>query len=280
MNQMTLVTPPAGITIEDYSAIEEAVMETARGRWFLLEYARRQRAAETQRLADAVDRLEDLISAAARAQTSPEPTAAPSPTPAASRLAASDEATAATVAERLSDLVWSMRERGFDEQICVELEKEIALVRTLGASTSSAQVGAPASSRQPPGTASLRPADVEETESPAPVAPTPASGWPAGQRLAVPEALPALRDHEPAEATTGTAGLRPADEPQARTPDVDETNSPEPVATTPAFGGHAGQRPALPEERFAAIALTREQKIAALSRISVMPMQQKLALFC
>ena len=40
--------------------IEQAVMETARGRWFLLEYARRQRAAETQRLADLVDRLEAM----------------------------------------------------------------------------------------------------------------------------------------------------------------------------------------------------------------------------
>lgn len=35
---------------KDYAAIEEAVMSTARGRWFLAEYARRIRAAETDRV--------------------------------------------------------------------------------------------------------------------------------------------------------------------------------------------------------------------------------------
>ena len=39
-------TPPEGIAAQDYEAIEDAVMETARGRWFLKEYARRMRAAE------------------------------------------------------------------------------------------------------------------------------------------------------------------------------------------------------------------------------------------
>jgi hypothetical protein len=44
---MTLTTPPAGLVPEDYERIEAAVMETARGRWFLMEFARRQHAAET-----------------------------------------------------------------------------------------------------------------------------------------------------------------------------------------------------------------------------------------
>ncbi|MFY9629445.1 MAG: hypothetical protein WAK03_15005 [Methylocystis sp.] len=55
---MTLTTPPEGIVPEDYERIEAAVMETARGRWFLLEFARRQRAAETQQLLEAIARLE------------------------------------------------------------------------------------------------------------------------------------------------------------------------------------------------------------------------------
>ena len=38
---MTLTTLPTGIVPEDYERIEAAVMETARGRWFLLEFARR-----------------------------------------------------------------------------------------------------------------------------------------------------------------------------------------------------------------------------------------------
>lgn len=43
---------------EDYDAIEGAVMETARGRWFLAEYARRHRVADTEMLLNAISRLE------------------------------------------------------------------------------------------------------------------------------------------------------------------------------------------------------------------------------
>ncbi|MEP0522354.1 MAG: hypothetical protein ABJO09_10015 [Hyphomicrobiales bacterium] len=43
---------------EDYNAIEGAVMETARGRWFLAEYARRHRAADTEMLMGAIAKLE------------------------------------------------------------------------------------------------------------------------------------------------------------------------------------------------------------------------------
>src|SRR4051812_39175920 len=41
----------------DFDTIEAAVMETARGRWFLKEYARRNRNADTQLVLEAVDRL-------------------------------------------------------------------------------------------------------------------------------------------------------------------------------------------------------------------------------
>ena len=41
----------------DYRAIEEAVLSTARGRWFLAEYARRIRANETDRILHAIENL-------------------------------------------------------------------------------------------------------------------------------------------------------------------------------------------------------------------------------
>jgi chemotaxis regulatin CheY-phosphate phosphatase CheZ len=41
----------------EYEAIEEAIMQNPRGRWFLNEYARRNRAADTDRLVDAIERL-------------------------------------------------------------------------------------------------------------------------------------------------------------------------------------------------------------------------------
>jgi hypothetical protein len=44
---------------EDYEAISEAFMETSRGRWFLGEYARRNRNADTRMVLDAVARIEE-----------------------------------------------------------------------------------------------------------------------------------------------------------------------------------------------------------------------------
>src|ERR1044072_1729611 len=52
---------PANLSEADYEAIEGAVMETARGRWFLAEYARRNRHADTTMLLKALDRIEGAM---------------------------------------------------------------------------------------------------------------------------------------------------------------------------------------------------------------------------
>jgi hypothetical protein len=48
----------------DYEAIREAFMETARGRWFLGEYAKRNRHADTRLVLNAVARIERMLEAA------------------------------------------------------------------------------------------------------------------------------------------------------------------------------------------------------------------------
>src|SRR5216683_6625928 len=48
---------------EDYAAISEAFMETSRGRWFLGEYAKRNRNADTRMVLDAVARIEQTLAA-------------------------------------------------------------------------------------------------------------------------------------------------------------------------------------------------------------------------
>jgi hypothetical protein len=53
---------PGELGPEDFDAIREAVMETARGRWFLDQYAARLRAAETQGLVAGMKRLETALS--------------------------------------------------------------------------------------------------------------------------------------------------------------------------------------------------------------------------
>lgn len=56
-------TEPSTPLLEtDYEAIAAAVMETGRGRWFLQEYARRNRNADTQSVLTAINKLEKQIS--------------------------------------------------------------------------------------------------------------------------------------------------------------------------------------------------------------------------
>jgi len=52
------LTPPSE---EDYDAICAAVMETVRGRWFLSEYSRRNRHADTELVLSALDRIETTL---------------------------------------------------------------------------------------------------------------------------------------------------------------------------------------------------------------------------
>ena len=48
---------------QDYDAIREAFMETARGRWFLGEFAKRNRNADTRMVLDAVAKIEETLAA-------------------------------------------------------------------------------------------------------------------------------------------------------------------------------------------------------------------------
>jgi hypothetical protein len=69
---MQPLPPEPLLSDEDYGAIESAVMETARGRWFLAEYARRNRNADTEAVLSAVRRLERLVQSAGSFDTRAE----------------------------------------------------------------------------------------------------------------------------------------------------------------------------------------------------------------
>lgn len=58
---MTENKVPTPLAEEDYDAIEAAVMETQRGRWFLAEFARRNRNSDTVILLDAIKKLERAV---------------------------------------------------------------------------------------------------------------------------------------------------------------------------------------------------------------------------
>lgn len=65
MSEVRSLSP---LSESDYGAIEAAVMETARGRWFLAEFAKRNRTADTEILLGAMSRLENAVGGERAAQ--------------------------------------------------------------------------------------------------------------------------------------------------------------------------------------------------------------------
>ncbi|MBY0382855.1 MAG: hypothetical protein K2W78_13160 [Xanthobacteraceae bacterium] len=128
----------AAPTDDDYEAIRDAFMETARGRWFLGEYAKRNRNADTAMVLDAVARIEQSMAATKAEQAAtPEP---PSPAPALTALRNARSTIAAILIEPLfedslsrwhrssriiQEIAWALRETGSDPRICDILESQV-----------------------------------------------------------------------------------------------------------------------------------------------------------
>jgi hypothetical protein len=126
---------------EDYEAISEAFMETSRGRWFLGEYAKRNRNADTHMVLDAVARIEHSLAA----QKQPAPDSGLADALAAIR-GALDEARARAAAaldglaldENLApvrkgarvirEISWRWREIGADGRICDLLDSQVSAI--------------------------------------------------------------------------------------------------------------------------------------------------------
>jgi hypothetical protein len=142
---LSTISPPHAEE-SDYDAICATVMESARGRWFLEEYARRNRNADTQLVLTAIERLEHLMRgergqeadpgmraellemARAIAQARTEPARPKEYSGAEGHTTVVDENSDVArrdihdTAERLRDVAWTMRERGFDPATCQEIE--------------------------------------------------------------------------------------------------------------------------------------------------------------
>src|SRR5215475_12566470 len=129
---------------EDYDAIREAFMETARGRWFLDEYARRNRNADTHMVLDAVARIEETL--AQQRQAPPPPPEDKRAELLAIFRSAVDEAeqTASAALDRLGleeslapirkgariikEISWRWREIGADGRICDLLDSQVGAI--------------------------------------------------------------------------------------------------------------------------------------------------------
>jgi hypothetical protein len=126
---------------EDYEAISEAFMETSRGRWFLGEYAKRNRNADTHMVLDAVARIEHSLAA----QKQPTPDSGLADALAAIRGALDEARARAAVAldglaldENLApirkgarvirEISWRWREIGADGRICDLLDSQVSAI--------------------------------------------------------------------------------------------------------------------------------------------------------
>ena len=137
----------------DFEAIEAAVMETEKGRWFLFEYARRHRSADTEVVVEAIGRLETILKrerrpdadrirldigemkdAIERTKLEIAQIKSDGRSPlsrfdrASNELDAVVEQTEAATseilgsAEKIQELAWTMREAGVDNAFCDEVE--------------------------------------------------------------------------------------------------------------------------------------------------------------
>lgn len=136
-----------------FEAIEAAVLETARGRWFLAEYSRRNRTADTRALLDAISRLEGALTGrhvsddlerlrsdlsemgSAIQRMKSEVTQLAAPPGGSRRLVEASEtldgivrtteiATSSILdaTEHIQEAAWSMREQGADAALCDALD--------------------------------------------------------------------------------------------------------------------------------------------------------------
>jgi hypothetical protein len=128
---MTAIPPPQGLNEDDYDAIEAAVTETVRGRWFLAEFARRNRMVEMRQLLDAMGRLEAVAA----------PNQLPQGSDPSIRLMIQR---IKEIAARLGSIAADMRESGVSERFAEAIELEgraVAGMMRAGTPRASGQIG-------------------------------------------------------------------------------------------------------------------------------------------
>ena len=125
----------------DYDAIQEAFMETSRGRWFLGEYAKRNRNADTKMVLDAVARIEGTLTAQKKPERDPLLDQALASFRAALMEARQTTASALTDlaleqnlapvrkgARVIQEIAWRLREIGADGRICDLIDGQVGAI--------------------------------------------------------------------------------------------------------------------------------------------------------
>jgi hypothetical protein len=137
------ITARAALPSEaDYDAIREAFMETARGRWFLGEYGKRNRNADTSMVLDAVARIEATIATQNQKEEKEDPAdklsdmlvlirgmVSDAKTSATKTVTGPDAEAALAVVNKairiIREISWTLREYGTDSRICDMLDTQL-----------------------------------------------------------------------------------------------------------------------------------------------------------
>jgi len=124
----------------DYDAIREAFMETSRGRWFLGEYAKRNRNADTRLVLDAVARIEETL---AQKKPARDPLLDEALASFRSALGEAKDAAQAALgdlgleqnlapirkgARVIREIAWRLREIGADSRICDLIDSQVTTI--------------------------------------------------------------------------------------------------------------------------------------------------------
>jgi hypothetical protein len=209
---------------EDYAAISEAFMETSRGRWFLGEYAKRNRNADTSMVLDAVARIEQSLAAqreeslAAQQQAADTGLAEARLAEAFAAIRSAIEAAQASAIETIEglaleqklapvrkgarvirEIAWRLREIGNDGRICDLIDSQVSVIEAGAEQISAAEAKAALDAAF----ASIegRLAEFSDDEAPAPVS-----------EVAVASPSPAPQEMLPAAAARTIEEVAPAQE--------------------------------------------------------------------
>lgn len=214
---------------QDYDAIREAFMETARGRWFLGEYAKRNRNADTAMVLDAVakieetlaaqrqpvveDRLPEALVAIRRAIEDAESAAAKAFDPAAIEASLAPIPRGVRIIKEIS---WRWREIGADGRICDLIDSQLASIEA-----ACAQVSAIDPRADIKAAFDLLKDRIDQTDidgvaaSQAKERAAPAQEAPSVAEAPVVEAPAAMASEAPVAFTEAPQEIAPADEPEA-----------------------------------------------------------------
>jgi hypothetical protein len=201
---------------QDYDAIREAFMETSRGRWFLGEYAKRNRNADTTMVLDAVVRLEETLAAQKKPVRDPlfdEALAALRGAIEEAREAAKAALGDLALEENLApvrkgarvirEIAWRLREIGADGRICDLIDSQVGAIEGAAGKLAPVDLAGALSEAFDGIAAKIAAFDAHEAtaSSPPPAETSPAETSPA-------EASPA--ETSPSEETVETAGAAQA----------------------------------------------------------------------